>query len=324
MNQPVTPPRALVLVIRGLSPAHLGCYGNEWLSTRTIDRLAARGIVFDQHYADVDPTPDWPAVFVARIALPRPDENVGDLAAVRLAMYEAMESAPKDRPALIVVEIDAILPPWEPPGDLLRYYFGDYSDDPEADPPLSPWVGQVPESVAGDDDETVERLQNSFAAQLTAVDIALTKLLAGARKRGFGVNALTVVTSDRSLPLGEIPGPSVEGQFHLPLVVRLPSNIASGDRIAALTVPGDVNELLHAHLLGGPSGLHDLIHGRQTTLRDRVIVPGGHVRTPDLLLVAGETPRLYVKPHDRWEVNDVAIKREWDVEQLLPPSLPRD
>ena len=48
MNRSTSPPRGLVLILRGLSPAHLGCYGNEWLSTRTIDRLAARGVVFDQ------------------------------------------------------------------------------------------------------------------------------------------------------------------------------------------------------------------------------------------------------------------------------------
>src|SRR5437762_11961637 len=44
--------RVLVLVVRGLHLGYVGCYGNEWVETPTLDRLAAEGIVFDQHYAD--------------------------------------------------------------------------------------------------------------------------------------------------------------------------------------------------------------------------------------------------------------------------------
>src|SRR5262249_22674547 len=36
-----------------LHPGYLGCYGNEWISTTALDRLAAEGVVFDQHFADV-------------------------------------------------------------------------------------------------------------------------------------------------------------------------------------------------------------------------------------------------------------------------------
>jgi arylsulfatase A-like enzyme len=44
--------KILVLVARGLQAAYVGCYGNPWIVTPTLDRLAADGIVFDQHYAD--------------------------------------------------------------------------------------------------------------------------------------------------------------------------------------------------------------------------------------------------------------------------------
>src|SRR5712692_10006725 len=44
--------KILALVASGLDAGHIGCYGNEWIETPTLDRLAARGIVFDQHYAD--------------------------------------------------------------------------------------------------------------------------------------------------------------------------------------------------------------------------------------------------------------------------------
>jgi arylsulfatase A-like enzyme len=44
--------KILVFVARGLQAAYIGCYGNPWIVTPTLDRLAAEGIVFDQHYAD--------------------------------------------------------------------------------------------------------------------------------------------------------------------------------------------------------------------------------------------------------------------------------
>src|SRR5260370_31706046 len=44
--------KALVLVASGFHLGYIGCYGNEWVQTPNLDRLAAEGIVFDQHYAD--------------------------------------------------------------------------------------------------------------------------------------------------------------------------------------------------------------------------------------------------------------------------------
>ena len=45
--------RALVLSVRGFHAGYLGCHGNEWITTPALDRLAAGGVVFDQHLADV-------------------------------------------------------------------------------------------------------------------------------------------------------------------------------------------------------------------------------------------------------------------------------
>ena len=43
-----------ILVVEA-SAVHLGfvgCYGNEWVATPNLDRLAAESVVFDQHIAD--------------------------------------------------------------------------------------------------------------------------------------------------------------------------------------------------------------------------------------------------------------------------------
>ena len=44
--------KAIVFVLRGCSAAWIGAYGNEWIATPNLDRIAAEGIVFDQHFSD--------------------------------------------------------------------------------------------------------------------------------------------------------------------------------------------------------------------------------------------------------------------------------
>ncbi|HLQ44874.1 MAG TPA: sulfatase-like hydrolase/transferase [Planctomycetaceae bacterium] len=44
------PPQAIVLSFDHLSRRCLGCYGHEWIETPNLDRLAARAVVFEQHF----------------------------------------------------------------------------------------------------------------------------------------------------------------------------------------------------------------------------------------------------------------------------------
>ena len=47
----------LILIISDtLRRDHLGCYGNDWISTSNIDRFAARSLVFDRAYSGSFPT----------------------------------------------------------------------------------------------------------------------------------------------------------------------------------------------------------------------------------------------------------------------------
>ncbi len=44
--------KVVVLNARGLHLGYIGPAGNEWIETPALDRLAAEGVVFDQHIAD--------------------------------------------------------------------------------------------------------------------------------------------------------------------------------------------------------------------------------------------------------------------------------
>ena len=44
--------KILVIEAAALHAGFLGCYGNDWVATPNLDRLAAEGVVFDQHLAD--------------------------------------------------------------------------------------------------------------------------------------------------------------------------------------------------------------------------------------------------------------------------------
>lgn len=52
--------QAVILSFDSLAASALGCYGNEWIETPNWDRLAASGVVFDNHFANaVGPNTGW-------------------------------------------------------------------------------------------------------------------------------------------------------------------------------------------------------------------------------------------------------------------------
>src|SRR5262249_31587134 len=126
---------------------------------------------------------------------------------------------------------------------------------------------------------------------------------------------------------------------HLPLVVRLPRRAEAGRRVAALTQPCDLlPTLLEGFGLTSPAlhgkSLWPLMTGQTESVRAYACAGAGlsggewldwALRTPDWgLLVSrrlsGDFPdrsRLFVKPEDRWEVNDVAQHHLELVEHMI-------
>jgi arylsulfatase A-like enzyme len=377
--------RVLMLEIDALQPAYLGPYGCEWAPTPTWDKLAVASVVFDQHFADCPdhatgpgwrtgrhPLIDGPAgpdlladlraagSRTARVGPLRSEDgwdinltakrgtsNPLALNSTRKLVRQAIEQFGDAADAFLRVEIDALLPPWRPSEEAWADCFGELAEDD-----VEPWTDDLPDRIDLDDESTFGRLQNTYAAAVSTLDVGLRKLLADCAKLGFGDDALWIVTSGRGFPLGEhgAVGFSAadvhEELVHLPLLLRWPQGEHGGTRVSSWTQPADVaptiREVLGLQTLankdhGAGQSLAALAQGNETPLRDRIVsgLRRGErnlwgYRNAGWYLMLDDRPdsprRLFVKPDDRWEVNDVSARNQDLAEEMdkeFSASFPR-
>jgi arylsulfatase A-like enzyme len=234
--------------------------------------------------------------------------------------------------ALLWIDLPHLLPPWDLAGDALEAYIPDAAAPDDGDPPLSPWVGVPPATVAPEDETTLLRLQRTYAAAVTAFDAELGRFLKTFRENKAKDDWLLVLTAPFGLPLGDhgIVGLSRpwlhEELVHLPLVLRLPQGAEAGRRIDALTQTIDLAATICDFFNLPDSGqegrsLLPLCRGEATTERTEIIhalqtanAEEWSLRTREwaFLLPAKvpvgnppRSPQLFVKPDDRHEVNNV-------------------
>ena len=61
----------IVIVADSFRKDHLGCYGNTWIKTPNLDKLASQGTVFENAYSENMPTvPARLSMFLGRYTLP--------------------------------------------------------------------------------------------------------------------------------------------------------------------------------------------------------------------------------------------------------------
>jgi arylsulfatase A-like enzyme len=244
---------------------------------------------------------------------------------------------------LLWLDLATLLPPWDVPEEFREPYFTtEEPEDEEAedeeeeeepedeDGPLTPVEGVPDEVIDPDDDELFLRLQTSYAAAVSYLDAGIGQLLESLAERRLTDEVALLLTSDLGLALGEhgVVGAGRpllhEEVLHLPLILRLPGGAERGRRVEALTQAVDLAPTvagLFGAALPGAHG-HDLLplaRGQGPAVRPYACAGrrdgegvGWALRTPEwafLLPVQGSgdarAPRLYVKPDDRWEVNDV-------------------
>jgi arylsulfatase A-like enzyme len=182
------------------------------------------------------------------------------------------------------------------------------------------------------DDLLFLRLQGSYAGAVTRLDAGVGRLLERLVALNPDDDVLIVCTADCGQPLGEhgvvgpVPATAHEETTHLPLILRLPDADEAGRRVAALTQAADLAatladvfevELPSAHgrsLLPSVYGEGEEVHRYVCSGVQSGEAVEWSLRTPEWAFLLPVRPhpdgpssgaRLYVKPDDRREVNNV-------------------
>ena len=263
--------------------------------------------------------------------------------AVLEAAADALERLAGRDAWLVWVDLTPLVPPWETPEEFVGPYFLDEpeeemeeevaDDEPaEEEEPLSPLNDPAAGRIDPVDDVLFVRIQGSYAGAVTRLDDGLGRLLERTVALNPDDDVLIVCTTDRGQALGEhgVVGPAPptahEETTHLPLILRLPGADEAGRRVAGLTQAADLAPTLaDVFEVELPSAqgrsLLPLVYGDAEEVRPYVCsaaedgdVAEWSLRTPEWALLLPARPqvddplhgaRLYVRPDDRREVNDV-------------------
>ena len=251
-------------------------------------------------------------------------QEYADTAATLEAAQDLLARLQGEPSWLVWLELAALLPPWQVSPEIVDAYFGNLPPDEEDieeedrledeeyhEPLMDPPSGTVDPA----DDELYLRIQKSYAAAVSQVDILLGRLL-----DGMPDDVLVVLTADAGQSLGEHgvvgadPASLHAEVVHVPLIFA-GAGCRAGRHVGAHTASVDLGPTI-AELAGATMpaahgrSLLRLLAGEEVSDRPYVAIGGGAslaMWTADrtLIVPAEGEPRLYVKPDDRCEVNDV-------------------
>ena len=382
---------AICLLIDRLNAGHLGAYGNTWIETPALDRLAAEGFTFDHAWSE-SPRLDgfyrsvWEGIHPLaqqnksgeNVPLPRRLAPAGAGATLltdewavaenplALSFDELVEIDTKavetlsrsveqthaaecfariidwldkaDGPFFLWCHLTGLGGAWDAPYAFRQRYAE------EGDPP-PPTTVRPPSLMLEEDYDPDELLgiTQSYAGQVSLLDTcigALTDFIAEGR---LAEDTLLAIVSPRGYPLGEHRrvGPCDEALYgellHVPLVIRFPDGLGAAQRSQALITPADLGPTMLDFWGQSTNGqftttksLLPLVRGERETIRDRICmagvdrgqdnrgrsIRGRGIRVPAWYLRIEDGDRLYTKPDDRWEANDVADRCGEVVESL--------
>jgi len=372
--------QALIIVsCDGLGARFLGPYGNTWLETPAIDRLAAEGLLFEntvatraqragcmhtilqrvsgptagcdfrswlQHPASfvVSSEPpellgsawpggiqprwltvpceaacgkagDWSATFHARLFatfLTQLEQTVFDE-----AFDTAAESNSQAGPQLAWLHSSALLDCWDAPPELADQFTA------EEDPPPYRLV-QPPCEICNAyvDPDDLLAYTHAYAAEVQVWDQCVAMLLATLEEHRLLDRVMIILTSSCGYPLGEhrvvgphvgkrdpAPTPLYGESIQVPLIISPTRLELQGRRLLQPAQLNQVPRFASACCQEDLAAFEDAVQqARQLPFAVCTNHSGeAAIQSPAWLLIDRQPqPELFVKPDDRWEVNDVA------------------
>ncbi len=262
-------------------------------------------------------------------------EDIGDTQLARL-LSSALDwlqhaTAPADsprQPYLLWIHSQGMQAAWDAPFDL-RQPFAD-EDDPEPPDFVQPPCRRV---AKDEDPDQLLGIQHAYAGQISLLDACLAVFLEACTTADSDDQTLLLLASPRGYPLGEHGriGPvdaSLYGEsLHVPCLVRYPDRRYALQRCQQLVQPSDwYATLLDWFSLPRPSQsdwgnvLERLLDGQIES--DRVCAVSAAcraLRTKAWLLLCKDNAdhKLFAKPDDRWEVNEVSDRCRDVIPELI-------
>ncbi len=213
---------------------------------------------------------------------------------------------------------------WDAPLELRNQYA-------DGDEELPPKTSVVPAEIlpADFDPDRLLGISHAYAGQVSLLDLCLEPLLELFEPGGALASGVLLVIGARGFPLGEhlsvgAAGNALHGELlHVPWLLRLPASRGVAIRTQSLVQPADIFATvadLCGVLLPTPAALHGqsllpLAADERQIVRDRAVASNDHgeraIRTADWFLrVSPESQELYLKPDDRFELNEIGSRCE--------------
>jgi len=349
--------RAVVLTFDCLPLALLGCYGNSAGQTPHFDHFSARSVVFDQHFTcSVSPdalnrgwmSGCYPGFGRSETAVDPTIyfERLGQNSVATQLVCSQSVSPSSDEKSLFgkAVSVDCPADGLCNSEDILsavKQAAGDLKSDSRGSSLL--WI-----SLAGIHEESA-RIDDSAALQIEKLDDRLGRIVHLIEEIFVDEKILFITTAGRGCVLGENRFRTeshfrlTEEVVHTPLLLSLRNcdavshDFPASSRRSFLAQPIDLMPTLFdwfevsqdKQLFEGQS-LIPIINGAVGT-REYAVMENGPgesaLRTPDFFLVTKmasdqleseqNPPSLFIKPDDRWDVNDVSLQEPDVLDQLV-------
>lgn len=251
-------------------------------------------------------------------------------------MQAAIEVLPTlQSPFLLWIHARGMSGDWDAPAELRNQFAAE--DDPLPGDSVEPPERQL---AANADPDELLQMVHAYAGQVALADLCLEALLDALAEQPFAHRTLLTVTAPRGYPLGEHGrvGPCDEALYgellQVPLLIRTPDGSGALVRSHELVQPSDLHDLI-AQACGWsaaqPAGiLPAILSDSPHTPRDAAVAVSENqraIRTPawflrETLLDGAWHRELFVKPDDRWEINEIS-SRGGEIPELLSAAIDR-